>query len=68
MTNRWIVCILVTVSASLASAHSSRPGTVRLEAIRRAQVWTKTDVSAMDIKAGPGGPGAFAPEATVTCD
>jgi len=40
----------------------------RLAAIRRAQVWRPTDVAAMDIKAGPQGPGAFAPNETVTCD
>ena len=39
-----------------------------MDAIRRAQVWTKTNVSAMDIKTGPTGKGAFAPEATVTCE
>jgi hypothetical protein len=40
----------------------------RLVAIRRAQVWTATKVPAMDLKAGPQGPGAFAPNETVTCD
>ena len=36
--------------------------------IRRAQVWTPTDVPAMDIKAGPQGKGAYAPGETITCD
>lgn len=40
----------------------------RLEAIRRAQVWVPVDVPAMDLKAGPQGPGAFKPNETVTCD
>ena len=40
----------------------------RLVAIRRAQVWKATSVPAMDLKAGPQGPGAFAPNETVTCD
>ena len=40
----------------------------RLVALRRAQVWTPTNVSAMDLKAGPQGAGAFAPNETVTCD
>ena len=42
--------------------------TTRLDAIRRAQVWTKTDVAAMDVKAGPAGPFAFRPGEHVTCD
>jgi hypothetical protein len=40
----------------------------RLDAIRRAQVWAPTDVAAMDLRAGPRGTGAFAPDQVVTCD
>jgi hypothetical protein len=40
----------------------------RLAVLRRSQVWARTDVPAMDMKAGPQGPGAFAPGETVTCD
>ena len=40
----------------------------RREMIRRAQVWSPTDIPAMDLKAGPQGKGAFAPGETVTCD
>jgi hypothetical protein len=40
----------------------------RLELIRRAQVWHRTNVGAMNMIAGPRFPGAFAPGATVTCD
>jgi hypothetical protein len=40
----------------------------RREMIGRAQVWTPTDVSAVDIKAGPQGKGAYAPGETITCD
>ena len=39
----------------------------RLEAIRRAQVWMPVDVAAMDLKAGPQGEGALAPDQPVTC-
>lgn len=67
MTSRLVVIVFVATSASLAAcAHS--PKHVRLDAIKRAQVWTKTNVSAMDIKAGPAGEGAFAPDATVNCE
>jgi len=40
----------------------------RLAAIKRAQVWSDTDIASLDIKAGPRGPGAFAPGETVACD
>jgi hypothetical protein len=40
----------------------------RLEFIRRAQVWTPTDVSAVDVRSGPDGGGAFEPDAMVVCD
>jgi hypothetical protein len=40
----------------------------RLAAIRHAQVWNPTDVPAMDLRAGPKEPDAFAPGETVTCD
>ena len=40
---------------------------VRREAITRAQVWEKTDIPAMDVKAGPQGHGAFTPEQVVDC-
>lgn len=40
----------------------------RLQALKRAQVWRRTNVPAMDIRRGPQGDGAFEPGATVTCD
>jgi hypothetical protein len=40
----------------------------RLAAIARAQLWTPTKVAAMNIAAGPQGPGSFPFHATVTCD
>ena len=67
MTSR--LALIVAISATLlACATGSRPGAVRMDAIRRAHVWTKTNVSAMDIKTGPTGKGAFPAEATVTCE
>jgi hypothetical protein len=39
----------------------------RADAIRRAQVWRKTNVAAMDVAVGPRIPGAFAPGTTVSC-
>ena len=39
----------------------------RLAAIRRAQVWKATDVASKNLKKGPGGADAFAPNALITC-
>ena len=69
MITRLAVSIVVAATATLVGcAHGPSSGDVRLNAIRRAQVWTETNVSAMDIKTGPAGQGAFPVEATVTCD
>ena len=40
----------------------------RLAAIRRGHVWLPTNVPSMDVRTGPTGPGAFAPDAEVACD
>jgi hypothetical protein len=39
----------------------------RFAAISRAQVWTRTNIRTMNVRMGPGGPGSFAPGATVPC-
>src|SRR5262249_52192049 len=50
-------------------AHSpTATAQIRLEAMRRAQVWSTTAVSSMDLRAGPQGPGSFAPNEPVGCD
>lgn len=53
-----------------ADAHGvARPTAAeRLADIARAQVWKRTDIRAMDLRAGPQGKGALAPFANVTCD
>src|SRR3978361_1767401 len=48
------------------SSHHVSPK-ARLSDLKRARVWAKTDVGAKDLKAGPDGKGAFAPDETVTC-
>jgi hypothetical protein len=40
----------------------------RLAFIHKAQIWSPTNVSAMDLRAGPQGSGAFQPNEAVTCD
>ncbi len=62
---------IATVAPKAESKESShRPMTSkeREQFIRKAKVWVQTPVSEMDLRAGPEGPGAFAPEELVTCD
>ncbi len=50
-----------------ASSKGLVPPDVRRAAIQHAQVWSATDVASMDLRTGPTGRGAFAPDAPVTC-
>ncbi len=75
----FFVAVLASSSASLVSARqkprvawadsrNTLTQTGRVAFIRRARIWTRTDVPKMNIRAGPGGPGAFQPDSLVTCD
>lgn len=68
MTRKISTFIVIAMCLPVSSALGSNNGSKRTDAIQRAQVWTKTNVSAMDIKRGPTGDGSFAPEATVNCE
>jgi hypothetical protein len=56
-----------TSVATFQTAHGPASVRERLDAIKRATVWTKTNISSMNLKAGPQGPNAFAPNAEVFC-
>jgi hypothetical protein len=73
MKRERIAAAIVTAVASLLVSGTSaqdrqEAGETRASVIARARVWFPTDVAAMDLRAGPTGPGAVAPGATVTCD
>jgi len=54
--------------ASLAKPQlSPRDIATRQDALSRARVWTRTDIPRMDIRRGPGGKQAFAPDTLVEC-
>ena len=56
-------------SAGLGAADSpAATRAFREQAIRQAQVWSPTAVASKNLKSGPGGPLAFTPGETVTCD
>ena len=51
-----------------ASSRNELTKNERLDFIRRAQVWNHTDIRSKNIRAGPGGAGAFQPDENVICD
>jgi hypothetical protein len=67
----WPISTAALACASLGlSKHEARDyitAPQRLAAIKHAQVWQRTNVRAMNLKRGPQGEGAFAPNATVAC-
>jgi hypothetical protein len=59
------------ISGASARHHDKRAmvsPALRMADLRRAQVWMPTDVSKMNLRAGPDDPGAFPPDALVPCD
>ena len=62
----------IAASALTTSAYRSESPddarSIRADAIARAQVWTPTQISAVDIRRGPGGRRQFAFREAVTCD
>ena len=60
---------MVTGGCALRSARheGTTPAELRHDAIARAQVWSRTNVSAMNIRRGPAGRSAPAPEAMIDC-
>jgi hypothetical protein len=69
-----VLTLLISIATTCATVYGhAEPGQVektdlRRSVISRAQVWSPTDVSSMDLKVGPEGPGAVAFHATVLCD
>lgn len=55
-------------SSTLSSQGNGGKAQPRADAIAHAQVWSATNVAAMDIRKGPMEKGAFPFNATVTCD
>ena len=66
----FLVASLAGACATLGARTTDTPSNndPRASVIARSRVWTPTNVRAMDLKAGPPGPGAFPFRATVVCD
>lgn len=67
--------VLITAHACSAPAGDqsfmalrTKPSLERREAFRRAAVWQESNIESIDVRRGPGGPGALPFLATVTCD
>ncbi len=65
-----ITAMMTTFGACASRAKPQRsPGdnAARQDALARAHVWRRTDIPRMDVRRGPGGKRAFAPDALVEC-
>jgi len=66
-----VAIVGVEQPAAVAAGHHAPPARVspkiRLAAIRRARVWAATDIPSKDIRSGPPGKDAFAPNELVNC-
>ena len=67
-----VLPVVAAIPCAAAAAPAGKTAGVskeqRLEVIRRAQVWTPTPVSSMDIQRGPESPKSFTPDELVVCD
>jgi hypothetical protein len=65
----FLFCLLWSPAFATSATHENAlTKEARLALIRRARVWTPTNVPMMDLRAGPQGPGALRPGARVACD
>ena len=63
-----VSCASLPARRQAASVKPARQDVQRAAVIARAQVWRSVPVGKADLIAGPRGPGAFARQATLTCD
>src|SRR5438132_13389168 len=63
----YCAAVVLLSSVCFADTHNITAAQ-RRALIRRAHVWTRTDVPSMDVKAGPQRKDGFAPGETVTCE
>lgn len=64
---RIVAIILITVASLAVITLSAKEREPRASVLRRAQLWTATDISAKNFAEGPRGPGSFTPGETVRC-
>jgi hypothetical protein len=64
---RIVVVILIAAASLAAVTLSAKEREPRASVLRRAQLWTATDIRARNFAEGPRGPGSFTPGQTVRC-
>jgi hypothetical protein len=65
---RLTLLCFIAATAGLGAAHRTFSVEERLSVLNRAAVWESRDPGALDVQAGPDGPGSFPPEAVVSCE
>src|SRR5262245_4828807 len=68
ITTSLVACAHLGLHSKKSSKDFAVTSEQRLAAIQRAQVWTPTNVPAMNLRVGPQVAGAFPPGADVTCN
>jgi len=68
MTSSPSAIALVVITLLLLAPNTASVTAAKSPAIARAQVWQRTNIPSMDLKTGPGGPGAFPFRAEIDCD
>ncbi len=63
-----VICCTTALQAQQKDPYKNVDDDIRLQALRRAQVWRPVNTSGLDMKAGPTHVSGFAPGATVTCE
>lgn len=62
-----VVATATSACVTIGPGVNSKEAESRSAVLARAQLWRAADVPSMDLKKGPGGPGAFPFRATVVC-
>lgn len=63
-----VAAVLAVAIINQSATASEVKASVRVDAIKRAQVWSPTDIPSMDVVKGPDVKGAFKPGDTIVCE
>lgn len=68
ITVRLVLILVTSATVAVAAAHRTFTVEQRLAVLSRAAVWEPRNTASIDVRTGPAGPGAFPPEAVVSCE
>lgn len=65
---RLVLVLIATSTVVVGAAHRTFTVEQRLAVLNKASVWEPRDTRSLDVTKGPAGPGAFTPDALVSCE